>query len=132
MINVGTYVKVSDNSGARFAMCIKIYGGNNLKPVTIGSIILVTIKRAIPKDKQVNRINKRRKIIKGTVYKAIVIRVRKSVRRKSGEIVSFGDNAVVLIKDQDTLLCTRVFGPVSSELRKLGFSRILSISAGVF
>jgi large subunit ribosomal protein L14 len=132
MINVGTILKVSDNSGARFAMCIKIYGSNNTKPVSIGSVILVSIKRAIPKERQINRINKRRKVIKGTIYKAVVVRVRKSIYRTTGERISFSDNAVVLLKDQDTLLCTRVFGPVSQELRKLGFSKLVSISAGVF
>jgi large subunit ribosomal protein L14 len=132
MINIGTFLKVSDNSGARFASCIKIYGSNNSKPVSVGSVILVSIKRAIPKDRQINRINKRRKIVKGTIYKAVVVRVRKVVRRETGDMVSFGDNAVVLLKDEDTLLCTRVFGPVAFELRRLGFSKLVSISAGVF
>ena len=132
MINVGTFLKVSDNSGARFASCIKIYGNNNLRPVGVGSIILVAIKRAIPKERQLNRINKRRKIVKGTIYKAVVIRIRKNIRRVTGEYLSFGDNAIVLLKDPETLLCTRVLGPVSYELRKLGFSKVISLARGIF
>jgi large subunit ribosomal protein L14 len=132
MIVIGTFLKVTDNSGARFAQCIKVYGSNNMRFAKAGAIILVTIKRAIPKEKQINKINKRKKIIKGSIYRAVIVRTRRQIRRDNGDSISFKDNAVVLLKDKENLLCTRVFGPVSFELRRLGFSKVISLSAGLF
>lgn len=132
MINVQTILKVSDNSGARFAKCIKIYGQSKKKKAKIGDIILVSVIKHIPKEQQINKINRKRKVLKGNMYKAIIVRTKKKQTRLSNEKISFSDNAIILLKDKDNLLCTRVFGPVAKELRALGFMKIISLSAGSF
>lgn len=131
MINVESILKVTDNSGAKIAKCIKVYGFGKYISAYQNDIILVSVQKNIPAAKQINKINKKKKVLKGNIYKAILVRARKNHRRATGEVLSFGDNAIVLLRSVDTLMCTRIFGPVSKELRRK-FMRIVSLSSGVF
>lgn len=131
MINVESFLNVTDNSGAKIVKCIKVYGFGQYVFGFLGDIILVSVQKHIPGAKQKNKINKKKKVLKGNIYKAILVRVRNNYRRNTGEVLSFGDNAVVMLKSTDSLMCTRVFGPVAREIRKK-FMRIVSLSSGVF
>jgi len=107
MIQMQTNLDVADNSGARRVMCIKVLGGSKRRYATVGDVIVVSIKEAIPRGK----------VKKGDVMKAVVVRVRKDIRRPDGSVIRFDRNAAVLINNQSEPVGTRIFGPVPRELR---------------
>jgi large subunit ribosomal protein L14 len=107
MIQTESYLNVADNSGARQVMCIKVLGGSKRRYARVGDIIKVTVKEAIPRGK----------VKKGQVMNAVVVRTRKGVRRQDGSIIRFDDNAAVLLNAQNAPIGTRIFGPVTRELR---------------
>ncbi|OYX80215.1 MAG: 50S ribosomal protein L14, partial [Bradyrhizobium sp. 35-63-5] len=107
MIQMQTNLDVADNSGARRVMCIKVLGGSKRKYATIGDIIVVSVKEAIPRGR----------VKKGEVMKAVVVRIRKDIKRADGSVIRFDSNAAVLINAQSEPVGTRIFGPVPRELR---------------
>ena len=121
MIQVQTILDVADNSGARKVMCIKVLGGSKKRYARVGDVIKVSIKEAIPRGK----------VQKGQVSFALVVRTRKGVRRQDGSLIKFDDNAVVLLNNQYAPVGTRVFGPVTRELRSDKFMRIVSLAPEV-
>ena len=121
MIQMQTNLDVADNSGARRVMCIKVLGGSKRRYATIGDIIVVSIKEAIPRGK----------VKKGDVMKAVVVRVRKDIRRPDGSVIRFDRNAAVLITAQLEPVGTRIFGPVARELRGKKFMKIVSLAPEV-
>ena len=121
MIQTQTMLEVADNSGARQVMCIKVLGGSHRRYATVGDIIKVTVKEAIPRGK----------VKKGQVLKAVVVRNRKGVRRPDGSLIRFDGNAAVLLNNQDAPIGTRIFGPVTRELRNEKFMKIISLAPEV-
>ena len=121
MIQMQTRLEVADNSGAKEVQCIKVLGGSHRTVATVGDIIVVSVKSAVPKGK----------VKKGEKYRAVIVRLAKEVRRNDGSYVKFDKNAVVLINKQGETVGTRVFGPVSRELRAKNFSRIISLAPEV-
>lgn len=121
MIQTESYLDVADNSGARRVMCIKVLGGSHRRYASVGDIIKVTVKEAIPRGK----------VKKGQVMKAVVVRTRKGVRRPDGSSIKFDDNAAVLLNPQDAPIGTRIFGPVTRELRSEKFMKIISLAPEV-
>jgi len=121
MIQMQTNLDVADNSGARRVMCIKVLGGSKRRYATIGDIIVVSIKEAIPRGK----------VKKGDVMKAVVVRVRKDIRRADGSVIRFDRNAAVLINNQSEPVGTRIFGPVVRELRAKKHMKIISLAPEV-
>jgi len=121
MIQMQTRLDVADNSGAKEVQCIKVLGGTNRTVASIGDIIVVSVKAAVPKGK----------VKKGEKYRAVIVRLAKEVRRGDGSYVKFDKNAVVLINKQGETVGTRVFGPVSRELRTKNFSKIISLAPEV-
>ena len=121
MIQMQSVLDVADNSGAKRVMCIKVLGGSKRRYANIGDIIKVSIKEAIPRSK----------VKKGSVMRAIVVRTRKGVRRQDGSLIRFDNNAVVLLNQQDQPVGTRVFGPVTRELRTGKFMKIVSLALEV-
>lgn len=121
MIQTETVVDVADNSGARKVMCIKVLGGSKRRYARIGDIIKVSVKEAIPRGK----------VKKGDVMDAVVVRTRKGVRREDGSLIRFDSNAVVLLNNQKQPIGTRIFGPVTRELRSANFMRIISLALEV-
>jgi large subunit ribosomal protein L14 len=121
MIQTQSYLDVADNSGARRVMCIKVLGGSHRRYASVGDIIRVTIKEAIPRGK----------VKKGTVMKAVVVRTRKGIRRPDGSLIKFDDNAAVLLDNKDAPVGTRIFGPVTRELRGEKFMKIISLAPEV-
>lgn len=121
MIQMQTSLDVADNSGARRVMCIKVLGGSHRRYANIGDIIKVSIKDAIPRGR----------VKKGEVYNAVVVRTRKGVRRSDGSVVRFDGNAAVLLNNQQQPLGTRIFGPVTRELRSEKFMKIISLAPEV-
>ncbi len=121
MIQMMTELKVADNSGARRVCCIKVLGGSRRRYATIGDIIVVSIKDALPKAK----------VKKGDVKKAVIVRTAKAVRRPDGSLIRFDDNSAVLISDANEPLGTRIFGPVARELRSKKFMKIISLAPEV-
>lgn len=121
MIQMQTRLDVADNSGAKEVQCIKVLGGTHRTIATIGDIIVVSVKSAVPKGK----------VKKGEKYRAVIVRLAKEVRRNDGSYVKFDKNAVVLINKQGETIGTRVFGPVSRELRAKNFSKIISLAPEV-
>ena len=121
MIQMQTNLDVADNSGARRVMCIKVLGGSKRRYATVGDIIVVSIKEAIPRGK----------VKKGDVMKAVVVRVRKDIRRADGSVIRFDRNAAVLINNQSEPVGTRIFGPVARELRDKDYMKILSLAPEV-
>ncbi len=111
----------ADNSGARRLMCIKVLGGSKRRYAGIGDVIKVSIKEAIPRGK----------VKKGEVYDAVVVRTRKGVRRNDGSLIRFDGNAAVLLDKQMQPIGTRIFGPVTRELRTERFMRIISLAPEV-
>ena len=109
MIQTESYLEVADNSGARRVMCIKVLGGSKRRYARVGDIIKVTVKEAIPRGK----------VKKGQVMRAVVVRTRKGVRRPDGSLIKFDENAAVLLNNSDAPIGTRIFGPVTRELRCL-------------
>lgn len=114
-------VTVADNTGAKKAKCIGIIGYSRKDTATVGDVIVVTVREAVPGGT----------VSKSDVVRAVVVRTRKEVRRKDGSYVRFDDNAVVLINQYGEPLGTRVFGPVARELREKGFTRIVSLAPEV-
>ena len=112
---------VADNSGARKIQCIKVLGGSKRRFASIGDIIVVSIKDAIPRGK----------VKKGEVYKAIVVRTKKDFQRSDGTSIRFDKNAAVLLDKQEEPIATRIFGPVTRELRSKKFMKIISLAPEV-
>ena len=121
MIQMQTMLDAADNSGARRMMCVKVLGGSKRRYAKIGDVIRVTIKEAIPRGK----------VKKGEMYKAVVVRTRKGVRRTDGSTIRFDGNAAVLLDNQLQPLGTRIFGPVTRELRNEKFMKIISLAPEV-
>ncbi len=121
MIQMQTLLNVADNSGAREVMCIKVLGGSKRRYARIGDIIKVSVKDAIPRGR----------VKKGEVYNAVVVRTRHGVRRGDGSLIRFDGNAAVLLNNQLQPIGTRVFGPVTRELRTEKFMRIISLAPEV-
>ena len=116
MIQTETMLDIADNSGARKVQCIKVLGGSHRRYAGIGDIIKVTIKEAIPRGR----------VRKGQVMDAVVVRTRKGVRRQDGSLIKFDQNAAVLLNANKQPIGTRIFGPVTRELRSERFMRIVS------
>jgi large subunit ribosomal protein L14 len=121
MIQMQTNLDVADNSGARRVMCIKVLGGSKRKYATIGDVIVVSIKEAIPRGR----------VKKGDVTQAVVVRTAKEIRRADGTSIRFDRNAAVLINKQGEPIGTRIFGPVTRELRAKQFMKIISLAPEV-
>jgi large subunit ribosomal protein L14 len=121
MIQTESYLDVADNSGARRVMCIKVLGGSHRRYARIGDVIKITIKEAIPRGK----------VKKGQVMDAVVVRTRKGTRRADGCVIKFDDNAAVLLNPQLAPIGTRIFGPVTRELRNERFMKIISLAPEV-
>ncbi len=121
MIQTQSYLEVADNSGARRVMCVKVLGGSKRRYAGVGDIIKVSVKEAIPRGK----------VKKGQVMNAVVVRTRKGVRRADGSLVKFDDNAAVLLNNQLAPIGTRIFGPVTRELRSERFMKIISLAPEV-
>ena len=121
MIQVQTELSVADNTGAKRVECIKVLGGSKRRYAAVGDIIKVSIKDAIPKGK----------VKKGTVHKAVVVRTKKSIYRNDGTSVKFDNNAVVLTDDKGEPIGTRIFGPVTRELRNKSQMKIISLAPEV-
>ncbi|MEE4377082.1 MAG: 50S ribosomal protein L14 [Candidatus Competibacteraceae bacterium] len=121
MIQMQTVLEVADNSGARRLMCIKVLGGSKRRYANIGDIIKVSVKEAIPRGK----------VKKGEVYNAVVVRTRKGVRRNDGSLIRFDGNAAVLLNTKLEPIGTRIFGPVTRELRSERFMKIISLAPEV-
>ncbi len=121
MIQMRTNLEVADNSGARRVQCIKVLGGSKRKTATIGDIIVVSIKEAIPRGR----------VKKGDVHKAVIVRTSFGIRRADGSTIRFDRNAAVLINPQGEPIGTRIFGPVTRELRARGYMKIISLAPEV-
>jgi len=121
MIQQESRLTVADNSGAKEVLCIRVLGGTKKLYASLGDKIVVTVKHALPSGS----------IKKGTVTKAVVVRVKKEVRRSDGSYIRFDDNAVVLLQANDELRGTRIFGPVARELREKQFMKIISLAPEV-
>lgn len=121
MIQQESRLKVTDNSGARSALCIRVLGGTKRRYARVGDIIVVSIKDAAPNGN----------VKKKSVQKAVVVRTRDQIQRKDGSTIAFDDNAVVIINDDKTPKATRVFGPVPRELRDQGYAKIISLAPEV-
>ena len=121
MIQSETRLKVADNTGAKEVLCFKVLGGSKRRYASIGDIIVVSVKQAIPGGM----------VKKGEISRAVVVRTRKEVGRKDGTYVRFDDNAAVLLTDSGEPRGTRIFGPVARELREKGFMRIISMAPEV-
>lgn len=121
MIQMQTMLDVADNSGARRVMCVKVLGGSKKRYASLGDIIVVSIKDAIPEAK----------VKKGDVKRAVIVRVKKEVRRVDGTYIKFDGNSAVLINEQGEPIGTRIFGPVARELRAKKFMKIVSLAPEV-
>ena len=121
MIQMQSLLKIADNSGARSVMCIKVLGGSKRRYANIGDVIKVAIREAIPTGK----------VKKGQVVDALIVRTKKGVRRRDGSLIKFDENAAVLINAQKAPIGTRVFGPVTRELRDGKHMKILSLAPEV-
>ena len=121
MIQMRTNLEVADNSGARRVQCIKVLGGSRRKYASVGDVIVVSIKEAIPRGR----------VKKGEVHRAVVVRTSLPLRRVDGSAIRFDRNAAVLISKQDEPIGTRIFGPVTRELRAKKFMKIISLAPEV-
>ncbi len=121
MIQAETMLDVADNSGAKKVQCIKIIGGSKRKYASIGDVIIISVKEALPNAN----------VKKKEVCQAVIVRTRKEIRRKDGSYIKFDNNAVVLIDKQNNPRGTRIFGPVARELREKDFMKIISLSPEV-
>ncbi len=121
MVQVSTVLDVADNSGARRVQCIRVLGGTRRRYASIGDIIVVSVKEAIPNSK----------VKKGTVMKAVVVRTAKEIGRPEGSYIRFDNNSAVLIDNQREPVGTRIFGPVARELRAKKFMKIISLAPEV-
>ncbi len=121
VIQMQSKLFVADNSGARTIQCIKVLGGSKRRSASIGDIIVVSIKDALP----------RAKVKKGDVYKAVIVRTSKDFKRPDGSAIRFDKNAAVLLDKQEEPIATRIFGPVTRELRSKKFMKIISLAPEV-
>jgi large subunit ribosomal protein L14 len=121
MIQMQTFLRVADNSGAKKVCCIKVLGGSKRRYARVGDVIVVSVKEAIPNSK----------VKKGDVLKAVIVRTRKEIGRSDGSYLKFDENSAVLINDQLEPLGTRIFGPVARELRAKQFMKIVSLAPEV-
>src|SRR5699024_8435935 len=121
MIQTQTILDVADNSGARKLMCIKVLGGSHRRYASVGDVIKVSVKEAIPRGRAK----------KGEIYNAVVVRTRKGIRRQDGSLIKFDGNAAVLLNNNFEPIGTRIFGPVTRELRGDKFMRIISLAPEV-
>jgi len=121
MIQMQSVLTVADNSGARRVQCIKVLGGSKRRYAGVGDVIKVSVKDAIPRGK----------VKKGEVYNAVVVRTRKGVRRRDGSLIRFDGNAAVLLNNKLEPIGTRIFGPVTRELRTGNFMKIISLAPEV-
>lgn len=121
MIQQESRLVVTDNSGAKEVLCIRVLGGSRRRYARVGDIIVATVKQATPNGN----------VKKKSVVKAVVVRTKDQIRRPDGSTISFDDNAAVIIADDNTPKATRIFGPVPRELRDLGYSKIISLAPEV-
>ena len=121
MIQMQTYLKVADNSGAKELMCIRVLGGTRRKYANIGDVVVASVKKAAPNGT----------VKKGEVVKAVIVRSRHGLKRADGSTVKFDENAAVIIKEDKTPRGTRIFGPVARELREKDYLKILSLAPEV-
>jgi large subunit ribosomal protein L14 len=121
MIQMQTQLDVADNSGARRVQCIKVLGGSKRKTAGVGDVIVVSVKEAIPRGR----------VKKGDVHQAVIVRTAKEIRRTDGTTIRFDSNAAVLINKQGEPIGTRIFGPVTRELRAKNFMKIISLAPEV-
>ncbi len=121
MIQMQTNLDVADNSGARRVQCIKVLGGSKRKYASVGDIIVVSVKEAIPRGR----------VKKGQVMKAVIVRTAKAIRRRDGSVIRFDKNAAVLVNTQGEPIGTRIFGPVTHELRAKNHMKIVSLAPEV-
>jgi len=121
MIQVESNLEVADNSGARRVQCIKVLGGSKRKYATVGDVIVVSVKDAIPRGR----------VKKGDVHRAVIVRTAKEIRRADGSAIRFDRNAAVLINKQNEPIGTRIFGPVTRELRAKNHMKIISLAPEV-
>ena len=121
MIQMQNNLDVADNSGARQVQCIKVLGGSKRKTASVGDVIVVAIQEALPKGH----------VKKGDVYKAVIVRTASDIRRKDGSVIRFDSNAAVLINKDGEPIGTRIFGPVTRELRAKKFMKIISLAPEV-
>jgi len=121
MIQMRTRLEVADNSGARSVQCVKVLGGSKRKTASIGDVIVVSVKEAIPRGR----------VKKGDVHRAVIVRTRFPVRRNDGSFLRFDRNAAVLISKEGEPIGTRIFGPVTRELRSKGYMKIISLAPEV-
>ncbi len=121
MIQTQTVLDVEDNSGARKVMCVKVLGGSKRRYATVGDVIVVSVKEAIPNAK----------VKKGEVAKAVIVRTSKEIARSDGSYIRFDNNSAVLVDDQHEPIGTRIFGPVARELRAKRFLKIISLAPEV-
>ena len=121
MIQMQTNLDVADNSGARQVQCIKVLGGSKRKTASVGDVIVVAIQDALPRGH----------VKKGDVYKAVIVRTASDIRRKDGSVIRFDSNAAVLINKDGEPVGTRIFGPVTRELRAKKFMKIISLAPEV-
>ena len=121
MIQMQSNLEVADNSGARRVQCIKVLGGSGRSSAGVGDVIVVSVKEAIPRGR----------VKKGDVYRAVIVRTAKEVRRDDGTAIRFDRNAAVLLNKQNEPIGTRIFGPVTRELRSRNFMKIVSLAPEV-
>jgi len=121
MIQMQTNLDVADNSGARRVQCIKVLGGSKHMTASVGDVIVVSVKEAIPRGR----------VKKGDMHRAVVVRTAKEIRRADGSVIRFDRNAAVLINRQNEPIGTRIFGPVTRELRARGHMKIISLAPEV-
>ncbi len=121
MIQMQTNLDVADNSGARQVQCIKVLGGSKRKTASVGDVIVVSVKEAIPRGR----------VKKGEVRRAVVVRVAKDIKRKDGSVIRFDSNAAVLVNNNEEPIGTRIFGPVPRELRAKNHMKIVSLAPEV-
>lgn len=121
MIQMQSRMEVADNSGARQVQCIKVLGGSKRRTASVGDVVVVSVKEAIPRGR----------VKKGNVQRAVIVRTKKGIQRPYGEKISFDTNACVLINANNEPVGTRIFGPVTRELRAKGFMKIISLAGEV-
>ena len=121
MIQAETKLKVADNSGAKLLLCIKVLGGSKRRYASVGDIVIVSVKEALPNSK----------VNKGSVMRAVIVRTIKEINRADGSHIKFDDNSAVLINQQNEPIGTRIFGPVARELRAKRFMKIISLAPEV-
>lgn len=121
MIQMQSKMEVADNSGARSVQCIKVLGGSKRRTASVGDVVVVSVKEAIPRGR----------VKKGNVQRAVIVRTKKGINRPYGETISFDTNACVLINNNNEPVGTRIFGPVTRELRAKGFMKIISLAGEV-